>query len=336
MRKTVGVSTLVVAILSATAVAVIGQRPDVATYTAKVGFPPPYWAYPANPPDYQAPVDDGVPRQVPDSNVRLTLTQIRDLFTPPDWHPEDHPPMLGVVGKGRQPRVWACGYCHMPSGFGKAENANVTNLPEAYFKQQVADFKNGARRSSRPDILPQAGMVAAILPTTDAEIDEAYRYFSKNTLTKPRIRIVETNTVQKTSVQGSWVLAPIEGAGTEPIGQRIIESPEHPDRTTLRDERALFVAYVPAGSIKKGERLVTTGGNGKTVQCTMCHGADLRGLGPIPAIAGRSAIYTFRQLYDFKSGARHGAWSAMMTPAVEKLTLDDMIAIAAYSSSRMP
>jgi cytochrome c553 len=69
---------------------------------------------------------------------------------------------------------------------------------------------------------------------------------------------------------------------------------------------------LPTGSIKLGETLVTTGG-GKTVQCTLCRGADLRGIGPIPPIAGRSAIYTFRQLYDFKSGVRHGAWSAMMS-----------------------
>ena len=53
-------------------------------------------------------------------------------------------------------------------------------------------------------------------------------------------------------------------------------------------------------------------------------------------LTGRSAIYTFRQLYDFKAGVRHGAWSAMMKPAVQNLTMDDMIAIVAYTSSRMP
>jgi len=118
---------------------------------------------------------------------------------------------------------------------------------------------------------------------------------------------------------------------------RIIETPENVEFTeTLRNPRSGFIAYVPEGSIKKGEALVTTGGNGKTVQCTICHGQDLRGIGPVPPIAGRSGIYTFRQLYDFKDGARHGAWSAMMKPVVQNLTLDDMIAITAYTSSRMP
>jgi cytochrome c553 len=181
-------------------------------------------------------------------------------------------------------------------------------------------------------------MVAAIMPTTDAEVKQAYDYFAKNKLTMQRYKVTEATMVPKTKVQGSWVLAPIAGSGEgmEPIGQRIIEVPNDPVLTTLRDWRIGFTTYVPPGSIKKGEALVTTGGNGKTVQCTICHGQDLRGIGPVPPIAGRSGIYTFRQLYDFKDGARHGAWSQMMQPVVKNLTLDDMIAIVAYTSSRMP
>ena len=145
-------------------------------------------------------------------------------------------------------------------------------------------------------------------------------------------------TVPKTQVQGSWVLANIKGPGQgmEPIGERIIEVPDHPDLTALRDWRSMFTTMVPPGAVKKGEDLVMHGGNGKTVQCTYCHGADLLGIGPVPPIAGRSAIYTFRQMYDFKSGTRHGAWSGMMKPVVQNLSLDDMIAIVAYTSSRMP
>jgi cytochrome c553 len=44
----------------------------------------------------------------------------------------------------------------------------------------------------------------------------------------------------------------------------------------------------------------------------------------------------FRQLYDFKSGARHGADSGLMRPAVEQLSVDDMIALVAYTASLMP
>ena len=90
----------------------------------------------------------------------------------------------------------------------------------------------------------------------------------------------------------------------------------------------------PQGAVKKGEALVTTGGNGKTEACTVCHGTDLRGNGPVPGIAGRSPSYLARQLFDFQSGARHGEWAELMKPVVAKLTNEDMVYITAYVSSR--
>src|SRR5262249_33884347 len=138
----------------------------------------------------------------------------------------------------------------------------------------------------------------------------------------------------KTHVAGS-MLVPNEGNAKEPIGDRIIETPQDLGRTELRDAASGFIAYVPPGSIKKGEALVTTGG-GKTTQCGVCHGADLKGLGPIPALAGRSPSYIIRQLVDIQNGTRHGTWSALMKPVVEKLTVSDMVSIAAYTASRNP
>ena len=35
-------------------------------------------------------------------------------------------------------------------------------------------------------------------------------------------------------------------------------------------------------------------------------------------------------------GSRNGAWADLMKPAVARLTLDDMVAIAAYAASRAP
>jgi cytochrome c553 len=131
----------------------------------------------------------------------------------------------------------------------------------------------------------------------------------------------------------------LEGAqaGTEPIGQRIIEAPEKTEETeNLRNPHSGFVAYVPPGSIKKGETLVTTGGGGKTTACGQCHGASLDGLGPVPGIAGRSPSYIVRQLHDMQTGARKGEWTELMKPVVDKLTADDMLNIAAYTASRTP
>jgi cytochrome c553 len=124
--------------------------------------------------------------------------------------------------------------------------------------------------------------------------------------------------------------------GTEPLGARIIEMPEDLRRTELRDAASGFVAYVPKGSVARGEALVKTGGAGKTVACGTCHDPDLKGLGPVPPLAGRSPSYTVRQLFDLQQGVRKGPWSALMKTAVEKLTVDDMIAIAAYTASREP
>ena len=140
----------------------------------------------------------------------------------------------------------------------------------------------------------------------------------------------------KTRVQGGMFLR-LEGAATEPIGRRIIETPDDAERTeVLRDPRSAFTAYVPVGSLKQGEALVKTGGNGKTTQCAACHGTDLKGLGPVPGIAGRSPSYTARQLYDMQQKARTGLWTELMLPVVAKLTNDDILVIAAYTASLTP
>jgi len=57
-----------------------------------------------------------------------------------------------------------------------------------------------------------------------------------------------------------------------------------------------------------------TSGGGKTLACATCHGADLKNLGPVPGIVGRSPSYLVRQLYDMQAGTgkqqcalRHGS-----------------------------
>jgi cytochrome c553 len=145
--------------------------------------------------------------------------------------------------------------------------------------------------------------------------------------------VIETDTVPKTHVAG-WMLVPSGTGEMEPIGQRIIETPENRELTELRDDRSGFIAYVPVGSIKKGQALVAAGAG--DTSCSSCHGSSLRGAGKVPALAGRSPSYLIRQLYDFRSGARHGAEAQKMKPAVSKLSVDDMIAIAAYIASLNP
>ena len=297
---------------------------------------PPPWAFTVNPPATPgaapAPVDTAA-KQVPGSSVSLTVAQTRDLNSPPDWHPAAHPAMPPEVARGRKPDMRACGFCHLTNGYGRPENASLAGLPVAYITQQMADFKAGARKSSEPKMGPPNAMIADAKAATDYEIGEAAAYFSSVPF-KKWIRIVEARDVPKTKVAGSMHVP--DGEGTEPLGRRIIEMPEDLARTELRDDASSFVAYVPVGSIAKGEALVRTGGNGRTIACGTCHGADLKGLGPVPPLAGRSPSYTVRQLFDLQQGARHGLWSPLMRTAVEKLTVDDLIDIAAYTSSREP
>jgi cytochrome c553 len=124
--------------------------------------------------------------------------------------------------------------------------------------------------------------------------------------------------------------------GTEPIGERIIVLPQDEGRARSRDPRSGFIDYVPIGSIAKGEGLVSSGGNGKTIPCVICHGKALGGIGDLPAIAGRAPTYIVRQLNDMKTGARSGISMALMKAVVEQLDVADMIAIAAYVGSREP
>ena len=177
-------------------------------------------------------------------------------------------------------------------------------------------------------------MLAIGATTTESEVAVAAAYFSSLT-PRPWIRVIETDTVPKTVVAG-WMYVAVEDGGVEPIGQRIIEMPEDLERTELRDFRSGFIAYVPTGSVDKGRELVRTGGNGKSQPCAVCHGNDLRGLGPVPPLAGRSPSYLVRQLFDLQSGVRKGRWSPLMLAAVAKLSVADFVAIAAYAASLEP
>ena len=293
---------------------------------------PPDWAYPVNPPGFKPKADDGAPRHVPGSNASFTLTQLRDRFLSPVWHPGEHPAQPEVVARGRKPEVFACGFCHRADGPGGPENSNLAGLPAAYIVQQMADYKSGARKTSVPGRNIDL-MISLAKAATDAEIEAAAAYFSE-LKTRAVVRVVESDSVPRTYVTG-WHFAAIGKGEQEALGQRIIEMPEVFEHFESRDTHARFVAYVPPGSIEKGRALATTGG-GKTVQCASCHGPELKGVGAIPALAGRSPTYLVRQLYDFKHGARKGAESPQMKPTVENLAIEDMIALGAYVASLAP
>jgi cytochrome c553 len=320
------------------ALVVVAALPFAAAVGIRAAADIPAWAYAIAPPP-----TPGAPAVPPDTSLKtlagtgkqFTRQQIADGFGPADWYPDDHPVMPEIVAKGKRPDARACGLCHMPNGKGRQENAGVSGLPVSYFIQTMEDFRNDLRKSAEPRKANTVAMAMIAKALTPAEIKEAAEYFGKMKWT-PWIRVVETNTVPKMrSAGGIWV--PLEGAaaGKEPIGVRVIETPEKPENTEiLRDPRSGFIAYVPVGSVKKGEAIVKTGGTGKTIECGACHGPDLMGLGPVPGIAGRSPSYLTRQMYDMQMGARNGEWTQLMKPVVAKLTGEDLVNISAYVSSR--
>ena len=293
----------------------------------------PAWAFLWDP-TVQVPPPTDTPNMLPGSTAAFSWKQARDLFAALDWHPDAHPAMPDIVANGRKPDIRACGSCHRVEGTGGPENASLAGLPVDYFVQQIADFKSGARTMSGPQRISTQVMMASVRSMTDADISAAADYFSA--LKRKRvIKVVETDMIPKTGPSRLFYVRSPEG-GLEPLGRRIVEMPDDVVQFELRDSRATFTAYVPLGSLAKGEALAKTGGSGVTAACGLCHGPDLKGVDTVPWIAGRSPTYIMRQLYEFQHGSRAGAASALMKPTVEKLSQDDMIALAAYVSSLDP
>ncbi len=318
--------------------------------------PPPAWAWgykttpepgtkqvlpnlaPAAPAAAPAAAPDQTLYSIEGSKFKFTRAQVNNRHAPADWFPEDHPPMPDIVAKGREnANIYACGLCHMPNGKGRPENANVTGLSYEYIMQQLMDFKNDHRKTSDPRKSNTLLMEHFAKEMTYEEMDTAAKYFSQIPATK-WTKVVESDTAPKTKAGGAGIFFPLEGAeaGTEPLGNRIVEIPvsQH-SFDVLRHPRSDFTAYVPKGSVKKGEAIVRTGG-GKTTACVICHGQDLRGLGPVPRLANRSPSYLTRQLYDMKHGNRTGAWSPLMAQVVSNLNNDDLLVISAYLASLDP
>jgi cytochrome c553 len=285
------------------------------------------WAFPIR--DKVQPVIDERtgPQHVPGSSKAYTQAQIDDLANPPDWFPEEHAPMPKVVAHGAGGDILGCASCHLASGLGHPESANLAGVSAAYIERQLSDFKAHLRMGEAMNDIAR--------DLTDDDARQAAEWFAS---LKPKVwqPVVETDRVPKTFINIHLMRMPLPGGGDEPIGNRIIELPQDIARAESRDPHSGFIAYVPKGSIEQGKRLVTTGGEGKTIQCAICHGPALGGLGEVPSIAGHSPMYLFRQLYYFKDGSRHGTMGALMKGVVAQMTQDDMIAVAAYVGSLPP
>ena len=289
----------------------------------------PEWAF--NIPDENAAYGpmrpEGIVR-VPGSAIEYDAAEIAGSLTPPDWFPDDHAPLPEVVARGAGENVRACASCHLTSGMGHPESSQLAGLPVGYMMRQMADFESGART----DRFWMNGFAEAI---SDEDALAAAEYYAA---IEPIdwVDVIESDTVPTHYVGDGRMRFRHPDGGTEPLGNRILEFPQDRELATARHPYTGFVAYAPVGSIARGEELATTGGGGRTIQCTICHGEGLTGLAEIPGIAGASPIYTVRQLNDIKTGARSGPMTALMIATVANLTEEDIVALAAYLASLDP
>jgi len=270
---------------------------------------------------------------VPGSKLSVTPKAADDPFDVPDWFPEDHPQLPGVVVHGHAPDLKACSYCHLATGVGSPEDAAVAGLPAAYIEEQIQEFRSGRRQCAVPEVDPCGQAMAKVARAVSPdELRQAAAYFSKLPY-RTRVHVVEAAMVPKTHVDG-FSLARAEGAGEEPIGQRILELPDDLGPFDNGDWRTTITAYVPPGSLARGKQLVDSGAGAQP--CRSCHGAQLKGVGRVPPLAGRPPSYVVRQLYDIQHGFRKGPAAAAMLPEVAHLTPEDRIDIAAYLASQQP
>jgi cytochrome c553 len=312
----------------------------------------PAWAYaipPAPPPGSPPPapvMDDGKMLSLPGTNLQFTFNKVRgrlnnetpERVAPADWYPGDHPTMPKIVAEGDNARnIIACSLCHLPPGKGRPENAPPSSQPAGYTVAQLHDFKNNLRRSADPRKNNTNNMINFAKAMTEQEIQESAAYYASMKWT-PWIKVQEVAQVPKMRSQaGMWL--PLEGAnaGMEPIGMRVIEMPDNVEQVEkMRSPRTGFTAYVPVGSVAKGQALVMNGDPARgIVACTVCHGGDLHGVAPnIPSIAARSPSYMARQLFDFQAGTRNGSMGSLMKPIVTNMTNEDFVNITAYLASR--
>jgi cytochrome c553 len=279
--------------------------------------------------------DTSVVATVPTSRASFRVARTRDRFDVADWNPATHRAAPPIVMHGRRPAVMACGFCHLADGRGRPENATVAGLPIPYFVQQVKDIRTRARHSaSSLPYPPEVAMKLIADSVTDAEVEEAARYFAR-VRARRASRVVETDSVPR--------FMPLNGLSTvltsterEPLGGRLVEVAVDLRRHELHDPMAEYTAYVPRGSLARGRELSLGDPRRGVKGCASCHGADLRGVKLVPPLAGRSPSYMLRQLIAFHTGARDTPAGAPMREVAAKMSIEDMVAAAAYAGSRAP
>lgn len=277
------------------------------------------WLYPARTGPLPPLADPDALISLPGVPIKVTAQQLRDYTAAVDWYPGRHGTPPAIVLKARTPDGYACGFCHLVGGQGRPENASLAGLPEAYIIAQTHAFRDGTRTGIRPEWRPTTLMTAAAAHTSEADVAAAAKWFSAQPFVS-RVKVVESGTVPATAPLGS-ILVATDGP-RQPIAGRIIEIPDDRERFELRDPDSHFTAFVPPGSIARGEAVA------ERLGCLECHAGLMNRWGP-----GRSPSYIFRQLLVFKAGLRATPEAQPMREVSAQLSEPEMIDAAAYLAS---
>src|SRR5579862_6158861 len=175
--------------------------------------------------------------RVPGSAKEYDAAKIAGNANPPDWFPDEHGPAPRIV-QGEAGVTMACGSCHLMSGQGHPESADLAGMPAEYLIRQMAYYRDGSRKDD-------ARMGPIAKATSDMDVRQAAEYFAA---LKPRtfVKVIESANPPRTFIATAGRHRQLHpDGGTEPMGHRILEIPSDPLGTEIRDPHAGYIAYVP-------------------------------------------------------------------------------------------
>ncbi len=277
------------------------------------------WAFPGSGPK-GASIPGSQSYRLAGASNSFTEASLHDLTHAPDWYPNEHPPAPRSVLAGAG---GACGYCHLVTGAGRSENAQLRGLPVSYIEEQVRAFASGARRSAGP-AGPTEYMAAAARTISPADLHAAAVYFA-SLEPKRHAQVLEAATIPRATPEG--FLYRFDTSAREMLGKRIIEGATDAEHHRLHDPHEQTIAYVPVGSIARGAALAYRG-TANFPACTTCHTAHFVGIG------GASPTYIARQLAGFRARTRSDPGAAPMQTVAAKLSDDQILDLAAFVGSR--
>jgi cytochrome c553 len=274
------------------------------------------WIYPS-----RRPADSPDPNNVPPSkplNKNAILTSYTGL-----------PQAPAVISTGKP---LPCMACHEANGNGHPQTADISGLSANYIIEQVHAFANKQRLSGR--------MVEVAKAISETDLKAVAQYYASIGPNRQQwVKTVAGSEAPKQKSNGPGRFGfHVPGGGTEPIPEgQIVMMAQDDDLERAGDQiNGGFIQYVHPEQLALGERIATTGDNGRITKCDSCHGDNLKGKGDVPRLAGRLPTYLIRTMNDIKTGARRDLGTAPMVPVLAKMSDQDIVAVATYMASKSP